>query len=272
MGRVIGINKTVDQHAARRKRGFTSEQLVAQYSSSSDEELIVMCGGADAQKRTAAAKLLGARKCGKAVQILCEQLKNESALYSRIAASEALGAIGERAIAGLVALLGRVGRNQHRELPQKGFYKKSYPLPRDMAARTITKIGAQALPALEKIILGGDKIRALEAIDGVGHIAFYCHDLRSESVLLAAFDRYLSDDLVKWKIVRALQSFPSQQVQQLLMNLIRENCIPQLRWEAVRSLGQTGCGIPAEVLNHAERDAHVEVRAMAKVFLVGHKK
>jgi hypothetical protein len=266
------VARRTETHAAREKRGQTSDHFDRQFSGFPDEELIALCGGQDAQTRTAAANFLGARKCVAAVPILCERLKSEPALYPRIAVSLALGAIGESALEGLVMLLGRIGKNQHHELPKRGFYKKSFPLPRDLAARTIAKIGVPALPALEKVILAGDRIQVLEAIDGVGYIAFYHHNVRSESVLLNAFDRHRSDELVTWKIVRALQSFPSQRVRQLLIDIVRDDRIPQLRWEAVRSLGQQGSSIPTDVRCLIHRDGHAEVRAMATMFFVGHKK
>jgi hypothetical protein len=52
-------------------------------------------------------------------------------------------------------------------------------------------------PALEKIFLEGDRIRDLEA---AGPIAFYCHDFRSESVLLAAFriPNYVGKPFAVW--------------------------------------------------------------------------
>lgn len=224
--------------AARQKRGFASADFTAQLIGLSDEQLIILCAGMDVQKRTASAKLLGTRQCEKAVPILCERLKNEHALYPRIAVSEALGAIGVCALPSLIMLLGQIGNNQHRSLPERGFNKKSFPLPRDIAARTIVKMGAPALPALEKVIINGERRQILEAMDCIGHIAFYCHNLCSLPVLLAAIVHHKDDDLVKWKIVRALQSFPNHEVKQILNNIICTSCVPALRLEAVRSLGQ----------------------------------
>jgi HEAT repeat protein len=257
----------MDKSAARIKRGQTSCLDDGLFCKLSDTELLNLLHDADAQKRTSAARMLGERKSTDAISCLCERLKHETALYTRIAISEALGAIGGPALAELVELLGQIGSNQHDELPQKGFYKKSYPLPRDIAARTIIKMGSLALKPLEKVVLEANRARALEAVDGIGHIAFYEKDTRSEAVLLATYEKARGDRVLQWKIVRAFQAFPSERVQGVLATVIGSHVCPELRWEAVRSLGQLGRAVPAEVLKCAQQDPCDEVRKMAQLFL-----
>ena len=160
-----------------------------------------------------------------------------------------------------------MGNNQHRELPQKGFYKKSYPLPRDIAARTIVKIGCSALKPLEQVILEADRASVLEAIDGIGQIAFYKGDLSSEAVLLIAYQKYHSDQVILWKIVRAFQAFPTEKIRTLLETIICSSISPELRWEAVRSFGQHKIKVSARINICAQQDAHAEVREMARIFL-----
>jgi hypothetical protein len=88
------------------------------------------------------------------------------------------------------------------------------------------------------VVLEADRASVLEAIDGIGQIAFYEGDLSSESVLLIAYQKYHSDKIILWKIVRAFQSFPTEKVRRLLETIICSNLSPELRREAVRSLGQ----------------------------------
>lgn len=263
----LALNIMIDKTTARIKRGQTSRQADNLLSALSDQELLALIDAVDAQKRTSAVRLLGERENAQAVPQLCEQLKKETALYTRIAISEALGMIGQAAIPELIGLLGKVGHNQHSELPQKGFYKKSYPLPRDIAARTLVKIGSPALKPLEQVVLEAERASVLEAIDGIGHIAFYTGDLSSESVLLMAYKKYQADLVILWKIVRAFQAFPTERVQKLLETIICASIHPELRWEAVRSLGQHGRKVSAKVRACAQQDEHVEVREMARVFL-----
>ncbi len=257
----------MDKEASRTKRGQTRQQDDIQLSKLTNLELHCLMNDTDALKRTSAAKLLGERKDKEAVSILCERLRIETALYTRIAISEALGAIGEPAISGLIELLGKVGNNQHQELPQNGFYKKSYPLPRDIAVRTLTKIGKPALKPLEDVVLSGDKTSILEALDGIGHIAFYEDDLSSEIVLQKAYQKYQSDKQILWKIIRAFQSFPTESVRRLLEEVICSYPSPELRWEAVRSLGQHKRKVSLEIMDHIQLDPNDEVRKTARYFL-----
>ena len=114
----------------REKRGEITTEIERQFAQYSDQELIHFLNDSDAQTRTAAATLLGRRCCLAALPTLCEQLSKETALYSRIALSEALGVIGEPALHELLGLVGNVGRNHHQTLPGTLFKKWNYPLPR----------------------------------------------------------------------------------------------------------------------------------------------
>lgn len=255
-----------DKAAARLQRGQTTAEEDARYAAFSSTDLLALLDDAHPQARTSAAKWLGERRYAAAVPVLCAHLQTETALYPRIAICDALAAIGTPAIPALIALIGRVGANQHTELPQRGFYKKSYPLPRDLAVRTLIRIGPAALPSLEQVIQSGERSVVLDAIDAVGHIAFYSRDTRSEAVLLAAYQTHSADAVVRWKLIRAFQSFPSGAVRRLLESIILADEIPALRWEAVRSLGLHGGGLPAAVLNGIAQDADEELRKLAGMF------
>ena len=71
------------------------------------------------------------------VDKLCHQLAIEKKLYTKIALCETLAECAELSIEPLIGLLGRIGKNQETQIPEIGFYKVSYPLQRDIAARTI---------------------------------------------------------------------------------------------------------------------------------------
>ena len=233
--------KMTDKTTARNQRGQTNVDIERQFSGHSDGALIALLDDADAQTRTAAARLLGIRKCFDAIPYLCSRLTCGRRRY--IPASPFVKhsrVFGEPALPGLIELLGKVGNNRHEALPTRGFYKRSYPLPRDLAARTIIRIGPPALEALERIVQTGDRTQLLEAVDAIGHIAFYSKDTRSENILLASYEKHHTDPVVRWKIVRAFQSFPMEKVRELLEEIILSDEIPALRWEAVRSLGQSG--------------------------------
>jgi len=154
------------------------------------------------QKRTIAATILGNRKDKKCIIKLCTSLKKENALYPRIAMSEALGKMGEASVPPLIKLLGKIGNNQDVELPKKYFNKKSFPLARDMAARTIIKIGKPTTPHLIKVIENENDFIIQQAIDALGGIAFKTNDKRGLSTMLSSLELHSDNDIILWKIIR----------------------------------------------------------------------
>ena len=102
-------------------------------------------------ERTAAARVLSNHKTDECAQMLAEALIKETKLYSKIAISESLGTLGIISLKYLLPLLGKIGTNQHKTIPEEKFRKKSFPLPRDIVSRTITKIGEEALARLKSL-------------------------------------------------------------------------------------------------------------------------
>jgi hypothetical protein len=82
-------------------------------------------------------------------------LENEKKLYTKIALSEAIAEYGVLSLKYLIPLLGKIGKNQHKKVALVDINKKSYLLPRDIAARIIIRIGKPALPFLEEILVSG---------------------------------------------------------------------------------------------------------------------
>jgi len=86
-------------------------------------------------------------------------------------------------------------------------------------------------------------------------------------VLLDLFDQPSTDDLLRWKLVRAFQSYPSAGVRELLEEIILVNVNPIMRCEAVRSLALHRYPVQDEICLVVERDTHPEVRKVANFFL-----
>lgn len=257
---------STDKTAARRLRGENTPELDRRVAALPEAQQFALLNDPDPQQRTAAARALGSRHRSAAVPLLCARLQVETALYSRIAVSEALGLIGSPAIPALIALLGKIGNNQHQTLPTRGFYKKSFPLPRDIVTRTLIKIGCPALAPLENVVLTGERPAVLEAIDGIGRIAWTENDRRSEPVLLSAFQSSPSDVLIQWKLIRAFQAFPSAPVRAILTEVILSSPLSELRWEAVRSLALHGRPFSANLQQAIQADPHPEVQKVARFF------
>jgi HEAT repeat protein len=259
----------IEIEEGRKRRGQVSREFINQYTSESKDALIALLGNENAQVRTAVATVVGEQKLESAVQPLCTALTIEKALYSRLAICDALVAIGEPAIDPLINLLGEIGSNQHHQLPQKGFYKRSYPLPRDIAARILIRMGLPVLKKIEPILQTRERLKKLEAIDVIGHISNQFATDQCLATLLALYVASKDDDLIQWKIVGSFQAFPHQQVTDILMHVIRNSTVAPLRWEAVRSLGLQDREYDKRLLLVLQNDVDEEVRNLSKRFLTG---
>lgn len=256
----------VDKDISRQKRGEIDDYFKSQYESFSNDYLIGLLEDTDARVRTAAATVLGERKSLEAINSLCKKLVKEKALYSKIAISEALGNIGVQALPEMTKYIGKIGKNQHKELPEEIFKKWNYPLPRDIVIRTVVKMGKLALSELRNTLLKADSNVTAEVIDAIGHISFYTKDHNSLDILIETLYKYeqAMDTVVVWKVLRALQAFPQQVSLKVLRKYFLDSNDPQLRWEAARSLGQLGAG---KILILGMNDPDNRVSKMVKMSL-----
>ncbi len=249
-----------------KKRGFVSGKEISSIETLSENEIIELLKSKESTKRTAAANILGNRKLDSAIIPLVEALKKEKALYTKIAISEALGKIGKPAANELILLFGKIGNNQHKTLPEKPFEKWNYPLPRDIAARTIIKIGEAALDPILESILNMEKEALSEAIDAIGFISFNGENKSAFRPLINLLNIYKTDDLIVWKIIRSLQSFPLAKTETILNQYLNNHKQPAIRCEAARSLGQICKSIP-ESLKMSTNDNHELVSKMSLLAL-----
>ena len=220
------------------KRGYSNTQIEERCNKLDEASLEKMLGSSTPQERTSAARVLGRRKHTASIQALSIALENEKSLYSKIAISEALGSMGIKAVPYLIGMLGKIGRNQYKQMPNELFKKTNYPLPRDIAARTIIKIGPPALPALEEILIRGELWQIYEAIDSIGYISFYSHEQRSLKHLFKCLKQHDDDELLTWKIIRALEAFPLPKSKKFLQTFLVSSKNKMLTLEAARSLKQ----------------------------------
>jgi HEAT repeat protein len=219
-----------------RSRGLVSENEIKCNSSLEESEIISLLTSKEAYERTIAARLLVKYKTKENLELLINGLVKEKKLYTKIALSESISEFGSLASELLIKYLGKVGKNQHRELPDKEFLKNNYPLPRDIIARTIIRIEVDALPSLNECIISGEYIQKLEAVDAIGFISFYSKDDSSLNNLLLLLESS-EDEVLIWKILRALQSFNDSEVIKILSKYL-ESDIRQFAFEAKRSLKQ----------------------------------
>lgn len=223
-------------HIARQKRGQIECSLLIAFETLSDKELANLLQSKLATERTVGATLLGQRKANEYVVCLCAALRLEKALYSRIAICEALESIGKESIELLSQLLGKIGNNQETKLPEKYFEKKSYPLTRDIVARTIIRIGEPAIDRLIELSATNDNYLLSQIIDTLGGLLHATGDLRILDRLTMIFAENKQNDLLLWKTVRAFSATESEETTNLIIPCLTHSQ-PAIRWETIRTLG-----------------------------------
>jgi HEAT repeat protein len=190
------------------KRGFVAAGDEMGYLLKTNDELLELLKSQVAIERTIGARVLGHRG-HEFAEFLFTALESEQKLYPRIEICNALTKFGAYSVNGLVKRLGKIGKNQHRIPAIEPFKKKSYPLPRDIAARTLIRIGPIALPALCEVLKADNPSEISEAIDAIGFICYPGGQYNYLKPLMDCYNTFKSNDLVRWKIIRAMSAFPA---------------------------------------------------------------
>jgi HEAT repeat protein len=198
----------MDYTKGKIERGFVAAGDELLYAKRNNDELIELLKSRIAGERTIAVRLLGGRTPDSS-EFLFAALEAEQKLYPKLEICRALAGFGNYAINGLINRLGKIGDNQHLNISLEPFRKNSYPLPRDIAARILIRIGSPALPALCEVLERGDSSKISEAIDTIGFICFAGENDNYLEPLMICYSNYSSSDLLRWKIIRALSAFPA---------------------------------------------------------------
>ncbi|WP_238881877.1 HEAT repeat domain-containing protein [Clostridium sp. YIM B02551] len=223
-----------------KNRGYITSKDIENYLSLNKDKLLELLKSKEAYKRTIAINVYrskyGLEK--DTIYLFCEMLKDEKKLYTKLEICEALSQGSIEAAKIMVNYLGRIGNNQYRELPTKKFNKKSYPLPRDIIARTLSHMGLEVLPELINVLKSNYVLRISEAIDAIGFICFYNNvsDNSGLEELIMVLEKYSEDEIIRWKIVRALESFQTEKTLKILKDIMESDSNETIRNEAKRSL------------------------------------
>ena len=217
-----------------RGRGFLTDGIASEFENISFDEKIELLGSKIATERTLGARLLRDESTEEVVGCLINALMTEEKLYPKIEICNALSEMEEIAIKPLVMCLGKIGNNQHKIIPQEEFLKDSYPLPRDIASRTLIRIGGNAIPELLKHLKVEDKSILSEVIDTIGHINFNSEPGDIYELLKSCYNRNNREDLIKWKIIRAFSGI--NESEDFLNNQYVEINNKRLKKEIKRSL------------------------------------
>jgi hypothetical protein len=225
-----------DAAIKRRNRGEENEADLACFSSFSETDLLVLLRSEKPVERTCAAIHLQKFPNSLVVSRLCEQLSDEKKLYSKLAVCETLAKCSALSIKPLIELLGKIGNNHETEISETGFFKVSFPLPRDISARTICRLGSVAVIPLEKVIESSKDEKAIaQAVDAYGHILYSNKIERPSSTLQKLSEKYPKNDFLKYKIARCLSGFRDEWAKEFLLETLQKGS-SGLRLEALRSL------------------------------------
>ncbi|MFK5707553.1 HEAT repeat domain-containing protein [Lysinibacillus boronitolerans] len=231
--------KSSDSQLTRRGK-ITIEDL-QHYNNHKKTELLEMITSKEACKRTIAVKLLSASQDlnDDLIRLFLQTLTKEKKLYTKIEICEGLSKGGVQSAKIMVDYLGQIGNNQHTVLPTNGFNKKSYPLPRDIIARTLAHMKENILPVLMDVLKTNNIPAIREVIDAIGFICFY-NKIQSNTqiidALLLCLKNNYNDDITRWKLVRAFESFNDNKAIKILMDIEQNDSQPIIRNEAKRSL------------------------------------
>jgi hypothetical protein len=218
-------------------RGYLFDDDIIMYKNYSEDDLVKLLYSKEAYKRTIAVKLLSQYSKEEYIQLFCETLKNENKLYTKLELCNALENYNIKAIPYLTPLLGPIGKNQHKKIEIVDIHKKSYPLPRDIIGRILIRIGPRVFPELKKILLENkNHVQIYETIDIIGHITWNYKDYSLENTLVEYYKKQKDNEFMEWKIIRAFQSFKSNEIKILLENIIKTHKNKIIIEEAKRSI------------------------------------
>lgn len=230
---IIGDNmKSSDQSLM--KRGYVEDNIL---SIEDNHTLLGWLTSTKANQRTIAIRTLVSRKQLTTKQLL-ELLKIEKALYTKIEICTCLQQGNSEDAKQMIPYLGTIGNNQLHSI-NKPSVKKSYPLPRDIIARTLAKMNEECIEVLFKELMNIDKNKVYELLDAIGWMLFY-HPQSSKEYYLKKikniYFKYQEDDLMVWKICTCLSAFKTKESVELLRYVEHSHTHPMIKQEIKRSL------------------------------------
>ena len=193
-----------------KNRGMASPEEIAACASLPWDQLVEELRSPDPCRRTAAARCMDPNSKSAAV-LLLEQLAQEKCLYTRLAICETLEKGTEETAEKMLPWLGRIGKNQYKALPDKVSAKKSFPLPRDLIARSLARMDMAVFPLLLQLFKTGSEQQISEALGAAGFMAFYhpaLADGENAERILHLLHSHSGSEIIVWKVLLCLSAFP----------------------------------------------------------------
>lgn len=225
-----------------RKRGMIDQSDIDKIISLSYSELMELINSKSPTERSTAIHILSDKvSCDNEafIETLLIRLSIEKSLYTKIEICNALEKGKEKTARRMVEYVGCIGNNQHKCLPDKVSKKISYPLPRDIIARSLAKMDSSILPVLLEVLRSENQTKISEVIDAIGFLVFYHQELATIETLNCLIDVmniYSNNDVVVWKCVLCLSAFPLQKSIDILKCISENGDNSLIIDEALRSL------------------------------------
>lgn len=198
----------MDKYQQRKQRGWVETSDLLAYKDKFLSELKAMLTVEDARERTIAVQLLPL-DC-ELTNILLNSLANESALYTRLAIMEKLEHGDQATAQKMIPFLASIGNNQHHS-PTSPSKKKSFPLPRDLIARSLGRMNPKIFSILLESAQRLPLSQLSELIDAIGYMAFYHPEVATTEnfhQFLEIQKRYRDKPLIQWKLLICFSAFP----------------------------------------------------------------
>lgn len=218
------------------KRGFATEEDIRKIGQESQLELLKLIHSDNQVIRTSAVYNLYILN-SENVKELLKQLLIEKCLYTKIAICERLEKGDSATTKQMIVYLGEIGNNQHKKLPDRVSAKKSFPLPRDIIARSLEKMDLNIFPVIIEVLHSEEIKQISEVLDAIGFMVFYNSKLASEknaNEIYEIIEKYKNNDLIVWKSIIYLSAFPLPKTLELLESFVNDENI--LGEEARRSI------------------------------------
>ncbi|SFR91877.1 HEAT repeat domain-containing protein [Anaeromicropila populeti] len=225
-----------------RARGYIEGDDIHDYEKKSKEELIALLDDKTPCVRSSAAKEISFAYNMNEIEItkiLLSKLVKEKKLYTRIEIGAALERGGEITAKEMVQYIGKIGKNQHKSLPDRPSKKISFPLPRDFIIRSLARMDVKIMPVLIEVLESQDEEKIAEIFDAIGYIAFYkikAAKWEYTETVLKVVEKYKGNEVIYWKGIRCLSGFPWQKAADFLKKVIETESQELLVEEAKRSL------------------------------------
>lgn len=236
----IGSDKMKSSDVSLEKRGYIKMESIECYKKCAKTQLLSMINDDKATIRSTAVLTLSQTYAitKEEVTILVQRLVREKALYTKIYICQVLATLGEEAVIIMLPYLGNIGNNQYQQIPDKISKKKSYPLARDIIARTLANMSIDLFPLLIKTLTTVNETQLSELLDAVGYMMFYHPHVIDKVAIDTMYQIYLqyqSETLIVWKLVTCLSAFTQEQMESLLTIIGKEQVHPMIHLEIERT-------------------------------------